>query len=48
MEDTSRNPPVELAAEEKLKELPSNEKPVELPGSAHIESKRGSRNEFNT
>jgi hypothetical protein len=32
MEDTSRRPPVELAAEEKLKELPGAI-PVELPGS---------------
>jgi len=38
MEDTSRRLPVELAAEEKLKELPGNEAAGELYGSAHMES----------
>jgi hypothetical protein len=38
MEDTSQKPPVELAAEEKLKELPGNGSAAELHGSTHMGS----------
>lgn len=40
--DTSPNLPVELSAEEKLKELPSNESiATELPAITDFESRRG-------
>lgn len=38
--DTSRNPPIELSAEEKLKELPSNESvAAKLHGDTGYESR---------
>lgn len=42
MANTSRHPPVELPAEEKLKELPSNESvATELDGNTGYEPRRG-------